>query len=326
MTRLLLRAIPLAQRALAACVRARAAAPRHFHAARAAAGPSKPAPSGHAPPPATPATAAAAPEDPEVAAFQVAQAAAPRLSLVEEARTLVDAAGFGVLSTLAARGDEAGFPSGSAVEFAADAAGRPIFALSSLSPHTGDLRADARASLTVLAAGFGSIADARATLTGRVAFLAGAEAAAAREAYLARHPGSFWVDFGDFAWARLEDVAAARVVGGFARAGRVAGAEYAAAAADPVARFSAPVCGHMNEDHAEATRAMVKLYAGLTVDAARMLSLDRLGVNVECTRGGEALRARLPFPRPAADRKAIKELIVEMTRAAAAAAAAGASA
>jgi putative heme iron utilization protein len=319
---LLLRAIPLAQRALVASRRARHAAPRHIHAARAAAEPSEPAPSGHVLPPAA---AAAAPEDPEVTAFQAAQAAAPRLSLAEEARTLVDAAGFGVLSTLAARGDEAGFPSGSAVEFAADAAGRPIFALSSLSPHTGDLRADARASLTVLAAGFGSVADARATLTGRVAFLAGAEAAAAREAYLARHPASFWVDFGDFAWARLEDVAAARVVGGFARAGRVSGAEYAAAAADPVARFSSPVADHMNADHAEATRAMVKLYAGLTVDAAQMLSLDRLGVNVECTRGGEALRARLPFPRPAADRKAIKELIVEMTRAAAAAAAAAAA-
>lgn len=32
-------------------------------------------------------------------------------------------------------------------------------------------------------------------------------------------------------------------------------------------------------------------------------------------RGKDALKARLPFPRPATDRKSVKELIVEMTRA-----------
>lgn len=51
------------------------------------------------------------------------------------------------------------------------------------------------------------------------------------------------------------------------------------------------------------------------------MNLDRLGMNVACERGKDAFKARLPFPRPATDRKSVKELIVEMTRAAAAAAA-----
>jgi putative heme iron utilization protein len=65
---------------------------------------------------------------------------------------------------------------------------------------------------------------------------------------------------------------------------------------------------------------MVKHYLGLSVDAARIIDLDRLGMNLSVTRQGGALKARLPFPRPAADRKDIKDIIVEMTRAAAAAA------
>eukprot|EP00887_Chlorella_sp_A99_P000171 scaffold13.g171.t1 len=275
-------------------------------------------------------------QDPEILAYQRHQATAARLSLAEEARTLVEGAKFGVLSTLASTGELAGFPSGSAVEFAADASGR----------------------FTVLAEGFRGISDARVNLIGRAAPVGEAEQAAVREAYLAKHPNSFWVDFGDFrrglgagegrrgwrgqashsgggrgagvrgqgaadpsetggqrrvagsrggrgrkgGWWRLDEVLQARVVGGFARAGKVAGDEYAAAQPDPIAPFSAPVAGHMN-----------------AVDSATILSIDRLGMNVSCTRQGQDFKARLPFPRPATDRKSVKDLIVEMTQAAAAA-------
>ena len=53
------------------------------------------------------------------------------------------------------------------------------------------------------------------------------------------------------------------------------------------------------------------------VDKALIQSLDRLGMTVVCERGKDALKCRLPFPRPATDRKSIKELIVEMTQASA---------
>lgn len=45
---------------------------------------------------------------------------------------------------------------------------------------------------------------------------------------------------------------------------QVTAEEYAAAAVDPIYKFSAPVAGHMNADHADATRAMVKHYVGIT--------------------------------------------------------------
>jgi hypothetical protein len=43
---------------------------------------------------------------------------------------------------------------------------------------------------------------------------------------------------------------------------------------------------------------------------------------VQVTRGGQTFKMRLPFVRPAEDRKGVKDVIVEMTRAARAAAAA----
>lgn len=67
---------------------------------------------------------------------------------------LVGARRTGVLSTIGSTNATAGFPLGSVVEYAAGPDGRPIFALSSLSGHTRDLRAEPRCSLTVTAPGF----------------------------------------------------------------------------------------------------------------------------------------------------------------------------
>ena len=66
-----------------------------------------------------------------------------------------------------------------------------------------------------------------------------------------------------------------------ARAAQIPGAEYGAASADPVAAFSAPVAQHMNADHAESTAAMVRHYLQLPVSAARIVDLDRYGMNLQ---------------------------------------------
>jgi hypothetical protein len=97
--------------------------------------------------------------------------------------------------------------------------------------------------------------------------------------------------------------------------------DFWAASPDPVSQFSAPVCGHMNKDHSESTVAMIKYYAGVEVDSAKMLAVDRLGVDTECLIDSEPVNVRLTFPQPAEDRKSIKDRIVEMTKAASQAAA-----
>ena len=55
---------------------------------------------------------------------------------------------------MGSKGDAAGFPTGSVVQYAGDAQGRPVFAFSSLSNHMQDLRSDSRCSLTVTAPTF----------------------------------------------------------------------------------------------------------------------------------------------------------------------------
>lgn len=70
-----------------------------------------------------------------------------RLSAAAACRT-------GVLSTISAHPSSAGFPFGSVVEFAVDDSGYPLLSTSTLSPHTADLQADGRCSITVTAPGF----------------------------------------------------------------------------------------------------------------------------------------------------------------------------
>lgn len=54
-----------------------------------------------------------------------------------------------------------------------------------------------------------------------------------RQIYLAKHPGAFWVEFGDFFFYRMQ-IEAIRFVGGFARAGSVTPEDYRSASPDPV--------------------------------------------------------------------------------------------
>ena len=122
--------------------------------------------------------------------------------------------------------------------------------------------------------------------------------------------------------------------------------DYAQAQADPVMQFAAPIARHMNEDHGSQLQALVQhaVPLGGPISKAVMLGLDRFGMEVQCTDPqGQTFPCRVPFPRcrhrfkstarwlvvhpcrrlmligccrPATDRKSVRELVVEMTRAA----------
>ncbi|CAM9817916.1 unnamed protein product, partial [Choristocarpus tenellus] len=147
-----------------------------------------------------------------------------------------------------------------------------------------------------------------------------AELESVREKYKNKHPGAYWVDFGDFSLMRMDAIKAMRFVGGFAMAGDVDPEEYLVTAVDPVAEFSAPILKHMNDDHADTTKAIVEHYITGGTKASTITAVDRLGMYVVVGLGGQSGKLRLPFPRPAEGRKDVKDLIVEMTRTAAAAA------
>jgi hypothetical protein len=58
-------------------------------------------------------------------------------------------------------------------------------------------------------------------LIGEVRKVPAEEVKEMRELYLKKHPGHFWVDFGDFDFFRMEDIQAVRYNGGFARFGAI---------------------------------------------------------------------------------------------------------
>lgn len=193
-----------------------------------------------------------------------------------------------------------------------------------MSTHTQDLLADPRCSVTIASKEFKGAADGRVNLMGKVTLVPNDERDAVKAVYLAKHPGAFWVDFGDFNWFRMDEITDIRFVGGFARAGSVTPEEYANAQPDPVAGFGPAIAQHMNEDHMDSTIAMVAhAIPGLDVSEAVITSVDSLGMYVKCTRTPRAsdqpqqFKIRLPFPRRIVERKDVKDVIVEMTRAAA---------
>jgi len=112
-------------------------------------------------------------------------------------------------------------------------------------------------------------------------------------------------------------VVSCRYVGGFGRAANVTPEAYAATTRDPVAEFSEPVRSHMNADHGDALRAMVKHYLDIDAESVDMRAIDRFGIDCKVKANGESQWARLEFSAPALDRKAVKERIVEMTKASA---------
>eukprot|EP00535_Pseudo-nitzschia_heimii_P006866 CAMPEP_0197187650 /NCGR_PEP_ID=MMETSP1423-20130617/16273_1 /TAXON_ID=476441 /ORGANISM="Pseudo-nitzschia heimii, Strain UNC1101" /LENGTH=364 /DNA_ID=CAMNT_0042639283 /DNA_START=151 /DNA_END=1245 /DNA_ORIENTATION=- len=268
-----------------------------------------------------------------VKAFIDHQSNVPKIGFAADVRSLVQYNhGFAVMSTNSK--SNPGFPGGSVVGFAVDDDGRPIFVFSGMSSHTQDIKRDPRCSLTVADANFKGASDGRVNLMGNCTLLKErSEIDEAREIYRKKHPGAFWIDFGDFNWFRMGEIEAIRFVGGFARAGSVKPEEYLEAKPDPIMAFGGAIAGHMNEDHQSATIAMVRHYVpGLAategyVREAIINRVDSVGMDVKITRDPddsttlpgqpEQFKVRLPFPEPIVDRGAVKTAIVEMTRASA---------
>lgn len=241
---------------------------------------------------------------------------AARLPPVEEIRTVLANSTRGMLSTFSQKYD--GYPSGSMVDFACDAEGSPILAISSLAAHTKDLLVNPTCSLLV-AKDPEDRTDLVITLHGDAVSVAEADREAVCATYLAKISDAFWVDFGDFQFFKIQPKVV-RYVSGVAtallRSGEFCREEYAAAEVDPISQFSEPIASHMNKDHAEDTKLIVQHSTNIPVESAYMLDVDRLGLCVKARYKGRTYKLRIPFPRPAVIRRDVKMLVIEMLQAA----------
>ena len=235
-------------------------------------------------------------------------------SHAERVRTLFSLANTGTLATVSKK--VAGYPFGSLMPYALDAAGRPLFLISNMAMHTQNLKADPRASLFVTqAAEDGDVLGAaRATLVGDVLPVPAEATAAARETYLAQHEGSrYWVDFSDFGFFRLSP-AEIYYVGGFGVMGWVPSPEYAAASVDPLAGASAGILQHMNADHGPAMVTLAVRYAGLIGTDAQMTGVDRLGFTLRVKTADGMKGGRINFPAQVRTAEQTRAALVGMLR------------
>lgn len=199
-----------------------------------------------------------------------------------------------------------------------DAKGRPIFLISTMAVHTQNLERDPRASLFISQTDSqGDPLDAsRVTLMGDVSKVPENETAEARELYLSRYKNaSYWVDFDDFSFYRME-VRDVYFVGGFGAMGWVTAEDYSGAQVDPLADVSKGIITHMNEDHRDSLIALAWKFTGIEAEDASMTSVDRLGFNVRIRAGSDVFSRRIGFTREATTKEQTREIIVDMVKAA----------
>jgi putative heme iron utilization protein len=244
--------------------------------------------------------------------------AVPEPSYAERARTLAHLGRTGTLATLSRK--HPGHPFASVMPYALDERGRPLMLISSMAMHTQNLVADGRASLLVAQPTAGDpLAAARLTLVGEAQAVPKADVAGARAAYLARHANaSYWVDFDDFGFWRLEPVDF-YFVGGFGAMDWVTAFDYATAAPDPLAEVSESILQHMNEDHAAGLLAYLRGRGGEPAggeppDEATMVAIDRLGFKVRLRTGERVHGLRVNFPREVTSAGQCREVFIEMFR------------
>jgi len=232
----------------------------------------------------------------------------------ERCRTLVASVRAATLCTIAR--DPAGYPYGSLVTVAIDASGRPLFLLSELAEHTGNLHARADASVLLtepLGRHDQPLALGRVTILGQCAPVGASETAAVRASFLAQQPSaSYYVDFDDFAFYRLEPLAL-RYVGGFGRMSWVTADDYRTAEPDPLTPIAAGVLSHMNEDHASANLAYAQGLASIAdATSATMTAVDRYGFELAVTTPEGPRATRLAFDEPVSTSDEVRRAMVAM--------------
>lgn len=219
------------------------------------------------------------------------------------ARLLLRRSRSAVLGTLSRRFP--GYPAGSAVPLALDAAGRPVLLLSSLAAHTQNLGADTRASLTVHTDDV--VTGARVCVMGDVLPVDHDVRATAR--YLALLPqAAAYAGFGDFRFHRMEPVAVHHI-GGFGDIRWFDGGDLLLPPSALDERAD-DIIDHMNQDHLPTLAAYCRRHHGIEPRQARILCIDGDGFDVQA----DDRVLRFDFPEVVADADQARRHLVRMAR------------
>lgn len=129
-----------------------------------------------------------------------------KLSHYEEAQSIIrQHQGYGVLSTLSIKKKINGYPSTSIVGFSSDEKGNPLFCLSNIASHTLNIKKNNLVSFSTNEHFFKNANDYRVSYTGKLSLINNTqEINQFQKIYKESHPDSFYSNFDDFNFYRLE--------------------------------------------------------------------------------------------------------------------------
>ena len=225
-----------------------------------------------------------------------------------EARRMLRAHRYGVLSTLSKRFD--GYPFGSITPYLADHDGSLLILISTLAEHTKNILNDPRVSLITHDQRNPHIqTQGRVTVVGNAAPEPDREQAGLR--YLRYFPeAQTYFAMHDFSFHRIRPVAI-RHIGGFGRIHWVDIENYAVQPY-PLIEQESGVVAHMNSDHQDALRDYCRHFHQCAALDVAMLGIDLDGFDVRAD--GRVLR--FDFAQPVIDAQQARTALVEMARAA----------
>ncbi|MEM9634921.1 MAG: DUF2470 domain-containing protein [Pseudomonadota bacterium] len=216
------------------------------------------------------------------------------------AKDLMRCARFGALAAIEA---DTGLPLASRVAVATDIDGTPVILTSLLSGHTAAIRNNSSCSLLVGEPGKGDpLAHPRVSLFCNALPIerGGPVHARIKRRYLARHPkAELYVDFGDFAFFRLEP-SRASLNGGFGKAFELQQEDLLAPIddLDGWSDMEAGAVSHMNEDHRDAIKLYAEVLCGGESANWKIACLDPEGIDLVSGDRIERLWFAEPLSKP----------------------------
>ncbi|KAI8104473.1 hypothetical protein M9434_003028 [Picochlorum sp. BPE23] len=235
----------------------------------------------------------------------------------ETARTIVDLAAYGTLSTVG----ENGIPLGTYVTYVLDQVGQPILRLRKDAVHTANVLRENRCSLFVQPAEYPAHMLARVTLIGCVEPVSEEIAASAAELHRTLHSGGVGVDEpkDDDLYYRLvvDECFYVGQLAGNSAAEVLSGDEYRNACADPTRTFAASLVKSMNTDRFEDVVRICSQKMQVDMDEivrAEMAWIDKQGVYMKVSAGGPLQTIRVPFERPIEDERDARSALTMMAQ------------
>ncbi len=229
--------------------------------------------------------------------------------VAELAKTLVNFNYHGVISTIATDG---GYPYGSVIDYLPLSGGDVVVLLNENAEHYRYLKANPRASLLINA----HLAEHEALYTPRLTLLGEAkpmqDPSGLAEEYLKRHPDAReYIEQKGLSFFQL-DVQGVRFIPGNGRAIWLDAVDYRAAKPDPLGEV-APWLIHelIDRHHTELVKIARNVLDQDYTDFCRVVSLDRLGMDVVCYGEEKQHAVRMAFDEPVANSE---ELHVQLKR------------